>query len=89
MFAKRGIEKPQVKMRKMTARWGSCSKGKGIIILNKRLIHLPIECIECVVTHELTHLLVPNHSADFYRKLELFRPTYKAEEEILQKYICQ
>ena len=88
-FAACGIAKPQVKLRKMTARWGSCSKSKGVIIFNKRLAHLPKECIECVAAHELTHLLVPNHSAEFYQRLQQFRPAYRDEEKILLEYICQ
>ena len=88
-FAPYGVARPQIKLRKMTARWGSCSKTKGIILINKRLIHLPPECLDSVMTHELVHLLVANHSAEFYRYLRLFRPNYKREDQLLKQYICQ
>lgn len=54
--------------------WGSC--GAGIIKLNERLILSPLNTIDSIIYHELTHLLVPNHSKDFYNTLEKLYPSY-------------
>ena len=76
-FQGRGVNKPQIKFRKMVSCWGSCNSSKGIITFNTNLNYAPIECIEYVVLHEFTHLLQPNHSEKFYRELSIICPYWK------------
>ena len=57
---------PEIRFKKMTSRWGSCTPGKNLITLNTALGHVPPECAEYVVVHELCHFLHPNHSKSFY-----------------------
>ena len=78
------IEMPIIKTRKMKTRWGSCAVYGGRITLNTALIHTPIECIEYVAAHELTHFLQPNHSTKFYQMLEIIQPDYKARKKLLE-----
>ena len=61
---------PRITVRYMTSRWGSCSAGRSRISISCRLIHFPKECFDYVLLHEYAHLLVQNHSADFYREIE-------------------
>ena len=75
--------RPVLRMKRMKARWGSLS-GKGIITLNTDLVKAPTECIDYVVTHELCHLKVRNHSKEFYRHLESFIPNWKATKHKLE-----
>jgi len=58
-----------VKISNVQTRWGSCIPGKKSIMLSARLVAYSEECIRYVVMHELTHLQVPNHSAEFYTAL--------------------
>lgn len=53
-----------IQLKKMPARWGSCTP-KGKIILNPELIKAPKGCIEYVIIHELCHLIHPNHTRKF------------------------
>jgi len=69
--------KPILKMRKMTSCWGTCNYQKGIITLNKNLIYCTKEQIYYVVVHEFAHLLVHNHSKEFYDIVELYCKNYK------------
>lgn len=78
------IDMPVIKTRKMKTRWGSCAVYGGMITLNTALIHTPIECIEYVAAHELTHFLQPNHSSKFYQMLEIILPDYKARKKLLE-----
>lgn len=55
LFMPLGVEYPELALRKMRARWGSCAVNEGKITLNKRLIHVPQECIDYVSAHELAH----------------------------------
>ena len=64
-FQARGVNRPQIKFRKMVSCWGNCNSSKGIITFSTNLSLAPIECIEYVVQHECTHLLQPNHSDKF------------------------
>src|SRR5690606_21927054 len=63
-----GIAMPELKIRRMTSRWGSCAR-RGAITLNLELIKHPVSCIDYVIAHELCHLLEFNHSPRFYALL--------------------
>lgn len=63
----------------MENRWGSCTP-KGKIILNTELIKAPRPCIEYVITHEMCHLLHPDHTAAFFTLLETEMPDWQALE---------
>lgn len=86
VFRKYEVEKPQLRIRDMDTRWGSCLAQKGIITLNKRLLEAPRNCIQYVVMHELCHLVHPNHSKHFYQFLTMMMPDWKQRKEALDKY---
>jgi predicted metal-dependent hydrolase len=46
-------------------RWGSCTPLEGAIRLSDRLASMPPHVVDYVLLHELVHLLVPGHGADF------------------------
>ena len=77
---------PTIKFRKMTSRWGSCNFVRNILTFNYALINAPIDCVEYVVYHELTHFIEPNHSKKFYLALSNFLPDYKERKRELKKY---
>jgi predicted metal-dependent hydrolase len=74
---------PEISVRKMTKRWGSCSK-QGRIVLNMALLKASLFCIDYVITHELCHLRIPNHSERFYRLLGKYMPDWKKRKELLE-----
>lgn len=76
-YEARGIRRPEIKLRKMVSRWGSCQPQKGILTFNTNLIYAPFECIEYVVLHEFTHFLQANHSNRFYEELEKVCPKWQ------------
>lgn len=46
---------------------GSCGIKNGIIRISSRLKPLPQWVLKAIIVHELTHLLVPNHSKKFWQ----------------------
>lgn len=77
------LEFPDVKIRDMKSRWGSCTPAKNSITVNRKLIHYPFEFIEYVVLHEFVHFIQPNHSKAFYNIIENYMPDYKTRMEMV------
>ena len=73
----------RVTIRKMQTRWGSCNSKKGYVNLNLNLIEKPLELIEYVVLHELTHLIFPHHQKSFYEFIACVMPDFKEREKAL------
>ena len=71
------ISLPEIKIRDMKTKWGSCMPAKHTITLNKKLIHYPLEFIEYVILHEFVHFIQPDHSKKFYHIIEYYMPDYK------------
>lgn len=53
------------KFRKMKSRWGVCNWLNRAVTYSSMLASKPIECVEYVVVHELTHLDVHDHGPRF------------------------
>ena len=82
---KYGVAFPEIQLREMVSRWGSCSPKKGFVTFNTALIAMPVSCIEYVVTHEFTHFLYPNHSKKFYQQLATFMPDWEERKKRLEE----
>lgn len=82
-FAALGVPMPELRIRRMRSRWGSCFYTRGIVTLNRRLLAAPLPCIQYVAAHELCHFLVPNHSRDFYDLLSSTFPEWRTQRDIL------
>lgn len=80
------LKKPELTIRTMTSRWGSCIPSKNKITINKNLIYPPHECMEYVVLHELSHLVEPNHSKAFYNIIETVMPDWKERKNVLNNF---
>ncbi len=63
-------------------RWGSCG-ANGSINLSWRLVMAPVQVIDYVVIHELTHLIVHNHSRRFWTGVAAACPAFRAHRRWL------
>jgi len=83
-------KKPVIKIEKlylmkMKTHWGSCNHTRRTIRLNTELAGRGPECLDYVVLHELVHLLVPSHNADFYRYMNALLPGWKEIRKKMNK----
>ena len=89
IFKKYQIAKPDIYVRKMKTLWGSCTPSKSKVTLNNYLFKANICCIQYVVLHELTHLLYPNHSKQFYDFLTVHMPDWQERKKQLDTEVVQ
>lgn len=66
-------------------RWGSCNAQIASLNFNILLMMVPLVLIDYVVVHELCHLLEPNHSNRFWRKVAAIMPDYKTRQQALRQ----
>lgn len=69
---------------KAKTKWWSCS-SKRKINFSYRLICMPLEVIDYVIIHELSHLLEMNHSKKFWKVVESMMPDYHIHWDTLKK----
>jgi len=75
----------KVSFRFNKTRWGSCSY-KNSIVFNYYLVKLPIEVVEYIVVHELSHIKHKNHQKKFWKLVEEYMPDYKERIKVLKRY---
>lgn len=81
------VQPTTLRLRRMPTRWGSTSPT-GSLVLNPDLIRAPMDCIDYVVTHELCHLLVPNHGRQFLELQRLVMPDWEQRKKRLEKVMA-
>lgn len=84
--AQLGLPRPQISLRPMRSRWGSCSPGRASIRLNTDLAKLPRSALNYVLVHELLHFYHPDHSPAFYTALSRNYPAWPRLHEQLRQW---
>tara|TARA_R110002096_G_scaffold94682_1_gene213037 strand:- start:788 stop:1504 length:717 start_codon:yes stop_codon:yes gene_type:complete len=73
----------QFGVKKMKTRWGTCNPRAKRIWLNLELIKNPLECLEYVVLHEMTHFIELKHNQRFYKIVAEYMPAWEQTEKKL------
>jgi len=71
------IPTPNLKIRKMTSRWGVCNLKNKNVTLNYYLYKYNLDCLDYVIIHELSHFIHPNHSKNFWNLVSKYCNNYK------------
>jgi len=64
-------------IRRMKTKWGSCNVEGKRVLLNLELAKKPVECLEYVVVHELSHLIERRHNTKFIGILDKHLPHWR------------
>lgn len=77
-------QKPVIKVRNMSSRWGVCCPGRRQITFALQLYNMPPAAQIYVVVHEYCHFLQANHSPAFWAEVEKLLPDWKARRALLK-----
>jgi predicted metal-dependent hydrolase len=75
----------EIRIKRMTTRWGTCHIGDKRIWINLELIKKSPHCLEYIVVHEMCHLLETGHNKRFYSLMDEFLPEWKLYRDKLNK----
>ena len=56
---------------------GAKELGVDLVVLNAELVVAPMECIDYVIIHELSHAVVLDHGPEFYNLLSRRLPRWR------------
>jgi predicted metal-dependent hydrolase len=79
-----GDEPLAIRIRSPKSLWGSCHPVKRVLHFNWKIVMAPVEVVDYLVVHELSHLKVANHSPQFWARVEAFCPDYKDRQRWLK-----
>jgi predicted metal-dependent hydrolase len=79
-----GVDFNEVKISDMKYRWGSCTPNNNVIF-NWRLIKAPMYVLDYLIVHELTHLIEPNHTPEFWNIVSIQVPHFEKAKKWLKQ----
>lgn len=74
---------PELRVRSMRSRWGSCNPDRRVVTLAASLAEYPPEAAEFVAYHELAHLRERRHDEAFYDLLGRLCPDWRDRRRLL------
>ena len=78
-----GVPMPQIAIRRMTTRWGTCNTATKRVTFNLELARRDPSLLEYVIIHELAHLTERGHNARFYAVMDQHLPDWKLRRKVL------
>lgn len=84
-----GVSVNNLYIQKMKTKWGSCNFESRNIRLNSELAKKPIEYLEYVIVHEITHLIEPTHNQQFVSLMDQFMPKWQHYRDQLNQLPLQ
>lgn len=84
LFKSYNIPKPDLEIKRMSKRWGSCNTTDKITI-NPEIIKAPSKCIEYLIIHEMCHFIEPNHNKRFFKLLSEIMPNWEKWKDRLEQ----
>jgi predicted metal-dependent hydrolase len=73
-------------IQQMKTKWGSCNPRARAIRLNTELAKKPKHCLEYIVVHEMTDILVRHHNDRFTALMDKLMPQRRQYREELNRW---
>lgn len=80
-----GVRAVSVGIKQMKTKWGACSVDARRIWLNLELAKKPVQCLEYLIVHELTHLVEPHHNNRFVSLMDRQMPQWRSHRKALNE----
>ena len=80
-----GVELAGWGVRKMKTKWGSCNTKARRIWLNLELAKKPVQSLEYILVHELSHLLERHHNGRFRALMDQAMPLWRLRRDELNQ----
>lgn len=84
---KMNVKYSSFKVRDKSSNFGTCKPKTGELSFNSRIIMLSAEIIDAIIVHELSHMVYPNHSKEFYGLVKKYIPNYAEINKWLKENI--
>lgn len=78
LASKIDVKPSKIVIKELKGRWGSATK-EGVINLNSALLEAPSKVVDYVIIHELCHLIVREHSKQYWSLVYRFMPNYELQ----------
>jgi predicted metal-dependent hydrolase len=72
-----GGRMPDLRIKKMKTRWGTCNQEARRIWLNLELAKKPPTCVQYIFVHEMVHLVERHHNDRFRSLMDKFMPQWR------------
>lgn len=80
-----GVQPKRIKTKQLTSRWGSCASDRTLTF-SIFMAQLPLELVDYIIVHELTHIDHMDHSKQFWANVERYLPDYKYHRDQLKSF---
>lgn len=82
-----GVKLSDWQVRKMRTKWGTCNIEDKRIWLNLELAKKPIDCLEYIIVHELTHFNERHHNDRYVSLMDKYLPNWRTSRDELNQFI--
>ncbi len=72
-----GVRVDEIHVRKMKSYWASINEHASRMWVSLDLVNQPQKYLECVVVHELIHMLTNGHDAKFFALMDQHLPGWR------------
>ena len=84
-----GLKCSTWQIRKMKTRWGSCNVKTKKIWFNLYLAKTNTRCLEYIILHELLHVKIADHGAEFKEHMDYYMPSWREIRKEMKEYILE
>ncbi len=83
-----GLYPSDLQIKDMDTRWGSCNIKTKKIWINLKLAYMPVEYLDYILIHEVAHLKISGHGADFSSFLDRYMINWREiKKELNRRYM--